>query len=336
MSEQPTIPAEYMQHVGTQLRRFAVEHDRWLTESGLATDALDDPKTRLPLEQVQALVRSALALCREPALGLFVGEQLVAGSHGIVGALAVNSQDVRQALEMVERYVQLRSSLFVITHELRATEGRVFLSTTHPLGEVERPIMEAVLLSIKSVLDDVMLGACALGEVALAAPEPEYAGLARDMFGCKVSYGQDWTGLRGDLEVFQAPLAHADPTAFEAAALICQKELARLGADETLAVQVRRLLLERQNRFPTQQVAARRLHMTSRTLHRRLSEEGTSFREILEAVRHTLALEHLKSSHFTMSEVAYRLGYTDLSNFRRAFKRWEGVSPSVYRERYVR
>lgn len=73
--------------------------------------------------------------------------------------------------------------------------------------------------------------------------------------------------------------------------------------------------------------------MTPRTLHRRLVDEGTSYRELVEAVRHTLAVEHLKSARFSVNEVAFRLGYTDIANFRRAFKRWEGVPPSTYRER---
>lgn len=73
--------------------------------------------------------------------------------------------------------------------------------------------------------------------------------------------------------------------------------------------------------------------MTPRTLHRRLIDEGTSFRELLEEVRHTLAVEHLKSGRFSIEEIAYTLGYSDLANFRRAFKRWEDVPPSESRAR---
>ena len=100
-----------------------------------------------------------------------------------------------------------------------------------------------------------------------------------------------------------------------------------------MGAQVRRVLLEKQNGFPSLQVTARLFHMTPRTLHRRLVEEGTSYRELLDGVRRMLAVEHVKSGRLGMDEIAYRLGYTDLANFRRAFKRWEGVAPSVYRAR---
>ena len=85
--------------------------------------------------------------------------------------------------------------------------------------------------------------------------------------------------------------------------------------------------------FPSLAVTARLFHMTPRTLHRRLQQEGSSFQDILEQIRHTLALEHLKANRLSIQEIAYALGYTDIANFRRAFKRWQGMPPSEYRNR---
>jgi AraC-like DNA-binding protein len=127
-------------------------------------------------------------------------------------------------------------------------------------------------------------------------------------------------------------LRMADSQAFQAAALICQRELEKVTADESCAARVRRLLLGKQNTFPSLRVTARLLHMTPRTLHRRLVDEGTSYRALLEEIRHALALEHLRSGRFGMEEIAYALGYSDLANFRRAFKRWESIPPSAYRK----
>ena len=82
--------------------------------------------------------------------------------------------------------------------------------------------------------------------------------------------------------------------------------------------------------LPSLNVTARLFHLTPRTLHRRLLDEGSSFKEILEQVRH-LAVEYLKAGHLSIEEIAYTLGYTDMANFRRAFKRWEAMPPSRYR-----
>jgi AraC-like DNA-binding protein len=167
--------------------------------------------------------------------------------------------------------------------------------------------------------------------IAFPFAAPDYAPLAREIFGCQVHYDQSWAGFSVARAALELPIKLADQAAFQEAAEICQRELERLAANETLAARVRRLLLEKQHGFPTLNVTARMLHMTPRTLHRRLVAEGSSYREQLEAVRHTLALEHVKSGRFSMDEIAYRLGYTDLANFRRAFKRWESMPPSAYR-----
>lgn len=327
-----TVPAEYARCIGDQLRSMGVSVDDWIVRSGVTSADLAAPEGMLSYRAFRRLVHNALAAVPEPALGLFVGERLVASTHGIVGAAAVNSSTVRMALDVVERFSRLRSSLIVITDEVKEGEIRVRFDAVLPLGELQRPLLEAVVLSIKNVLDEVTMGAVDIEETAFAFAEPDYASLAREIFNCPVSYGQDWTGFRGSKDMLDVPLKLADPEAFQEAARICQRELARIAEQETLSARLRRLLLERQNGFPSLQVTARLFHMTPRTLHRRLKEEGTSYREQLESVRHTLAVEHLKANRFTIEEVAYRLGYTDLANFRRAFKRWEGVAPTEFQK----
>ena len=94
-------------------------------------------------------------------------------------------------------------------------------------------------------------------DVNFSFDAPEYAALARDIFGCTVRYGQDWTGYRAPIENLVLPLKLADPTAFEVAEMICQRELDRLAESETLAARVRRLLIGKQYGFPSLQVTAR-------------------------------------------------------------------------------
>lgn len=329
MHDDFTFPVEYIRLIADQLRVSNVDVDAWMRRSGLS----EQPERLLPYATFRRLVLEALAMSREPALGLFVGERLVATTHGMVGFAAVNSSSVKMALEIMERFSRLRTMVFSISHEADDENVRVTFSELLPLGDIQRPLLEAVVLSIKNVLDTITVGACQVREVVFPFAAPDYAPLARDIFGCPVRYGQDWAGFTAAASALDLPIKLADRAAFQEAADICQRELERLAANESLAARVRRLLLERQRGFPTLNVTARMLHMTPRTLHRKLVAEGSSYREQLEAVRHTLALEHVKSGRFTLDEIAYRLGYTDLANFRRAFKRWESVPPSIYRAR---
>ena len=329
-----TLPVLYLRHIAEQIGSHGGDVRQWLERSGLRESQLNDPSWTLPLPVFQQLVRDALLLSGEPALGLLVGERLGATTHGILGYAALNSGTIREALALVERYAGLRLSLLSVAHEEHRGEMRIVFAETHPLGDVRRPLLEAVVLSIKNILDAISLGVGRVGEVAFPFAAPGYADLARDLFGATVRYGQSWAGFSLPLAALDVPLKMADPEAFREAAQICQRELDKLAANESMAARVRRLLLEKQHGFPSLQVTARLFSMTPRTLHRRLLEEETSFRELLEEVRHTLAVEHLKSGRFTVDEIAYTLGYSDLANFRRAFKRWESVAPSEYRARH--
>jgi AraC-like DNA-binding protein len=331
MHDDFTIPVEYARLLADHLRSMGVGAGDWPVQSGVTEARLAEAGGVLSYGEFRQLVLEAHAAAKEPALGLFMGARLVASTHGMVGTAAVSAGTVRQALDIVEQFSQLRSSLITISREVAGLEVRLVFSEVLPLGDIQRPIFEAVVLSIKNILDDITMGAAEVLEVAFPFEKPEYAALARDMFGCEVRYGQGWAGFSAPTQVLDLPVRLADPAAFEEAARICQRELDRISAEESLGARVRRLLLHNQSGFPSLSVTARLLHMSPRTLHRRLVDEGTSYREVLESVRHTLAIQHVRSGRFSMEEIAYRLGYSDLANFRRAFKRWEAVPPSVFR-----
>jgi AraC-like DNA-binding protein len=126
------------------------------------------------------------------------------------------------------------------------------------------------------------------------------------------------------------PLKTSDPRAFRLADAMCERELLRLHAGRSWVARVQRILHETRVGFPSLHQTARQLHVTPRTLHRRLTAEGTSFRAVLDDVRHRAAVEQLRSGEATIQEVAYLLGYSDPANFRRAFRRWTGSPPSAY------
>ncbi len=327
-----TLPLQYIRLIGDQLERMGVRVAGWLAASGLTPRWLRDPRSTIEFAQFRELVMRAVAMSNEEALGLLVGERLLASTHGLLGYAALSSGTTRQAIEVFERFTRLRAPFLDVGHTVRAGKVRVQIVEALPLGEVQRSVLEAVVLSVKNLLDSISLGTFRVVRVSFPFPAPPYASLAREMFDCDVAYGQSWTGLTIPESALDVPLRMADPNAFEEAAAICERELEKLRANESLAARVRRLLLEKQNGFPSLHLTARLCHLTARTLHRRLLNEGTSYRALLEDIRETLAIEHLRHGHFSIKEIAFTLGYSDVANFRRAFKRWKRVPPSVHRE----
>ncbi len=329
------LPTQYLRQMIELGRSMGADVPAWLAMSGLTEAALNDPTRTISFPVFRQLVLDGLMLTREPAIGLFIGDRLLPGTHGVVGYAAMSSGSIRQMLDLFSRYTPLRFSLVRIHCEYSPDEARIVFIENYPLGDIERAVLEAVVMTVRKLLDSITLGVCEVREVAFPFAEPEYAHIARDLFRCPVTYNASWTGFTLPAAVLDIPLRMADPEAFREATLICQRELEKLTGNETLAARVRRLLLERPEGLPSLPVTARLVHMSERTLHRRLAEEGTSYKELVEEVRHMLALEHLKADRLSIQEIAYALGYSDLANFRRAFKRWQGTAPSTYRETHI-
>lgn len=324
-----TLPGYYLRQIVELVRPCPVDVERWLVHLGLA-GRLDEALVTLEEAELHQLINGAIGLTREPALGLLLGARLQAQTHGTLGYAAMSAGSLRQALELFERFMPLRNNLVTLARRQVGQELQLHFAESRPLGEIRRPVLEATMVAISNLLAFITQGGCQLRYVAFPFAADASQSLAAELFRCPLSYGEDWAGLALSLDGLDQPLRLADPATFEDAARICEQELNRLNSASSLAARVRRLLLEKQSDFPSLQLTARLFHMTPRTLHRRLEDEGTSFRQLQEEVRHALAVEYLRSGRLSIQEIAYALGYTEIANFRRAFKRWEALPPSQF------
>ncbi|MDH4585716.1 AraC family transcriptional regulator [Pseudomonas sp. BN415] len=327
------LPVHYLRQIAEQLRVMGADPADWLLQCGVEPRQLDDLSYQPGFPLFCRLIEHALELTDEPAFGLLLGERLGINTHGILGYAALQSESLRQAIQLVERYLAVRTTLVTLRHEHdeAAQLEHIQFVPSYPLGPIQQTVLEAVMLAIKNVFDAITPGSARVNQVNFPLPATDYADLASAMFNCPVAYAQPWAGFTFDSALLDLPLRMADPVAFREAEQICQRELMKLTEKTSLTVRIRRLMLEKQNGFPSLEVTARLFHMTPRTLHRHLLDEGTTFKLILEDVRRTLAVEHLKAGRLTVQEIAYSLGYSDVANFRRAFKRWEGVPPTEFR-----
>lgn len=327
------LPAHYVHQISDQVTRMGARLPEWFTQ-GIKPGVNGEIEVQdLSFESFKRLLREAIALTREPAFGLLLGERLLINSHGVLGYAAANSQTLQQAVDVMEQYMLLRTSLLAVRQVTEGDHLRLEFIEPQPLEDLRAPVLEAVVLTVKNLIDYITLGTCRVSRAVFPFEAPAHAPLARDLFKCEVLHGASWAGLELPLAQLTQPLKTGNPQAWQEAVARCDDELAKLRRQQSLSATVRQLMLGKQGGFPSLQVTARLLNITPRTLHRRLQEEGTSYRDILEDIRHTLAVEHLRAGRLTIQEIAFMLGYDDQANFRRAFKRWEGVPPSAYAPR---
>ncbi|MEL6178990.1 MAG: AraC family transcriptional regulator ligand-binding domain-containing protein, partial [Myxococcota bacterium] len=154
------LAVQYIRLIGDQLHRMGVSVEHWLAMSQLTWRQLDDPSFELTYSTFEQLAQHAVMLTREPALGLILGERLVASTHGAVGYAVMNSGTMRAVLEVIQRFMGLRIAFMSLSYEHHPDEVRVIIAELFPLGDIRALLLEAVVLSIKNLLDAVSMGAC--------------------------------------------------------------------------------------------------------------------------------------------------------------------------------
>ena len=325
------LPALYLRLFAERVEAAGHDPAAWLAAAGVRDADSSAPAMKVPLPVLRRLLSSALEWTGEPALGLLVGRRLLVGAHGALGFAAVNAGSIRQLVEVLERFIGTRLPAVALGHAERGGRFVLRIDELAPLGEARRPLLEALVLALRNALDAVSVGTAVVDRAMFPFAAPPYAALARELLGCEIRWGAPAAGIELPARALDAPLRTADPASFEAAVRLCERELAALGGGDTHAQRLRRVLLQHGPGATGLELAARLMHTTPRTLHRRLVAEGTSFRAVLDDVRHRLALEHLEEGHLALKQVAHLLGYDDLANFRRAFRRWEGMAPGEWR-----
>jgi AraC-like DNA-binding protein len=154
----------------------------------------------------------------------------------------------------------------------------------------------------------------------------------RDHFHCDVVFGAECGQFVFDSALLDCPLPQSDPESSRHFQQQCQMLIAKLSNCGHFVDDVRMLVLARPGYLPDIDFVAEKLGMSTRTLRRRLREEGSSYRQLLEEVRFGLAREYLADTHLPMEEISTLLGYSESGNFSHAFRRWSGETPSRWRE----
>jgi AraC-like DNA-binding protein len=220
--------------------------------------------------------------------------------------------------------------LLAFESDLDGSDWRLLLRPRQALGDMARPLLEVTAMAIHQLLASLQLGQSPVTAVALPFSLGKDAALARALFGVPVEEDADWCGLRLPRAALAAPLPLADPESFALAERQCREDWARRDGDGRWADRLRAALTGPRLAHADVAVCARLLATSPRSLHRGLAAEGTRFRDVVDALRHERAVQLLRSGA-KLAWVAETLGYSDVANFRRAFRRWTGHAPAALR-----
>ena len=305
-----------------------------LDGTGLSEEELGIYTTKVSYQQIETVIRNALCLSSAPGIALRSGLRMHVTAYGMYGYALLSSPTYKEALKFSERYIRVHGPLCDIAI---APEGAAMvyrLDVIHwpdPANKLHGFALEFALAAHLTTYRDVVGPEFGFTSVALDYPAPEHARDYDRLFGCPVAFAQGKNEYRYDLAWADGAAALADERTYTMARAMCEQLLGEVNGAGGVAARVRRCLIEHPGRYPNIEAMAEQLKIHPRALRRRLETEGTSYRDILAEVRTRLAIEYLRKTQMTNEEIANRLGYSDAANFRHAFARWTGKSPSDFR-----
>ena len=330
------IPGIYLLLLCDVIKRLGLDEQDIIHDMGVTRSELLRSDSRISMKMGHLASQRATALAGDLGLGMAYAQALKVTLHGSVGLVAMTSPTIGAALEAMSRFIALRAPFFKAAFETDATEMVVSLDPTLEMDAPIRTFMtEAILIGVTLMSEQLLGRSLPHTRVEMTGPEPPYYPKYRDRLPVPVRYECARCCVRAPIALFHSVPQLADPAAAELARQQCEQEYQQLFPQhESFADKIVRHLQNspKGQALPTQEDVARRFHLSSRTLKRRLQEDSTSFRELLEQEQSQRAKQLLKDSSLDISEVAYQLGYRDVGNFSTAFKRWTGFTPRAFRQ----
>jgi len=289
-----------------------------------------DPDDRVPIPVAHQLLNAVIEQTGDLDLGLKVGRTMSAGDTGVADYAIRSAASVQDAIEVAARYIRLVNDGLEL--RLHHEGDRIVLQwesmVVMPRG-AEDFLMSAIYTShLKMLLRDAPELEC-----WFSYPEPSTMVEYERTFGAaKLRFMAPFAGYAFARAHLQKPVESADAKLHSVLRQHAEALLGGLPASRTFTDLVRHHLSSGLSHGrPAATKLARQLHMSARTLERRLECEGTTFGAVLDELRRRLALDHLGRRDVSLSEIAFLLGFSQVGAFHRAFKRWTGSTPLEYR-----
>jgi len=308
------------------------DSNRALSMAGIESDIVDDPEVKVCFVQWAQFVQNCIDEIDDPALGLYLGNQLSVMTHGNLGNAILSSDDVSQAVDLAIRYFETRTPLIGLRLERNADNVCIFFEERYLLGSIRLAVIDATVSGLTSVIRFLTAGKVRVQKAELSFSRPSYGDLYAAILECPVDFDTNETRITLPLSIFTMSLGMADKNVRDFSTKQCEEELESIAKSPSLEKRIEQILLRFKGGFPSFEHVAGELALSPRTLRRRLLELGTSFIAILDKVKYQLAVQYLEETNLSIQEIGYLLGYSDPSNFGRAFKKWSGQSPIGFRE----
>ncbi|MDD2180485.1 AraC family transcriptional regulator [Acidovorax sp. D2M1] len=320
------------------MHEFGVAAADVLADTGLRVDDLTNPDTLTSSAQYLTATRHAARLRPDTAAGLRAGQHLHASSIGMFGYALLCAVSLRHAFDTGVRYHQLANATMQVDWVQQGADVVWQFSKNSKVAldrlsaEHYRFLVDLQLACQVTITRDIMGDWCVPARVRMEGPAPSYVQEMAAVFNCPVEFDQGVNELHYPAAWLTLAPPLANPIAAAQASRSCAAMLEDLQRKSGISSLVYGELTRTPGQFPDIEQVASALCMTSRTLRRKLDAENASYSDLFDQVRQALAIDYLHTGYLHHDDIAAALGFSDVTNFRRAFKRWTGKTLGAYQQ----
>lgn len=301
----------------------------------IAVEQLKNPDSAITAEQHRGVLKDALAASNDTALGLRLGLHRSMATLDQLAYLMMSSATLRESSAVGLRYQnysgRFSGGQIVTSFSEIGSEGCYQIQAQAMLGELHLLAVEDILANIVTTARWVLGTNLPITRLHCDYPAPPHADLYKTVFNCAVQFNSAATQLFFDAAILDQPLPQASPQSAALYKALCEeKSISRNQGD--VAWRVWQIIVEQPAAPPALEQIAAQLHCSSRTLSRKLLDQGWTYQQLLSQVREILARRYLGDPTLSVAQIAHALGYADSSGFHRAFKQWTGHSPKAFRD----
>jgi len=309
-----------------------------LKKFGISLNLEDITQSTISLEVVHAIVMEVEKASNIPAIGLQTGKDFDFDFLPHLKTYLMSAATIREFFLASVRVRQLISPLLHLFLEESGDEGVLSLRPNIELSpEDERQYVEMVFSAINSTVKKLTKAAYFPKAVHFCHHKQELAPIYENCFKCDIRLGAEANAIIYDSAILDRPLPGGFPEIHRQAEQIVERQLQDSPMRKGVAQKITRIMSRRKHLLNESiETVAGSLNLSTRTLQRRLTDEGVNFFELKERIRFDLAGTALKSRDLSIEEISEDLGFSDRHSFTRAFKRWSGVTPSAFRKNILK
>lgn len=325
----------FVQPLAEAVRALGHDPAPLLQRYGLDAARLAEAGARLSIPRYMHLGHAAIALCADPALGLHMGRLSRLAHAGLAGITAAQAPTLGEAARTLLRFEPLYAANYRGHSSFQEDAQGAWLRfySISPYNTYNRFVVDSLLAGWLAQLGDLTGTVLQAERLDIEFAAPDYAIQYQPLCCTPVQFAAAGNQLRLSRATLQIANPQHCPSTWQHLLQLCEAELLQRTRVRSLGERITHLLgpLLNGGREPDLDEVAQSLQLPTWTLRRKLAEEGTRFRDVLNETRRDLAETYIRDTALAFGEIAYLLGFASAEAFQRAFKRWTGLTPGEFR-----